>query len=110
MRPYQLSFRSNIDVLTIHTCFSLERAAVVLVILESIFGLDPPLEVTDPVYLKLFTSSSLWPFYLDLPLKAIEVVYRQAQSPFCTLCRVYPLKLMKVLTPMLTLPLWSGIA
>ena len=51
--------------LSLHICFSLERAAVVWAILESVSGLDPSLEMIDPRYLKLFfTSSSFWPFIL----------------------------------------------
>ena len=58
--------------LSLHTCFSLDRAAVVWAILESISNLDPSLEMIDPRYLKLFfTSSSLWPLILISLWKAL---------------------------------------
>ena len=44
--------------------FSLERAAVVLAILERISGFDPSLEMIAPRYLKFSTSSSGRPFIL----------------------------------------------
>ena len=49
--------------LSLYIGFSLERAAVVWAILERISGLNPP-DITDPRFLKLFTSSSLWTFIL----------------------------------------------
>ena len=50
--------------LSLHMIFSLERAAVVWAILDRISGFDPSLEMIAPRYLKLSTSSSLWPFIL----------------------------------------------
>ena len=60
--------------LPLHMIFSLERAAVVWAILESISGFDLSLEMIAPKYLKFSTSSNLWPFILDLSLEAIWVV------------------------------------
>ena len=57
-RPHQLSFRSKETFLSLHIGFSLERVDVIWAILESIPGLDPAFELTDP-RLKHFTSSRL---------------------------------------------------
>ena len=69
-----LTLEASEMFLSLHMSFSLERAAVVWAILERISGFDPSLEMIAPRYLKFSTSSSLWPFYLDLSLKAIWVV------------------------------------
>ena len=57
--------------LSFHMIFSLERAAVVWVILKRISGFDPSLEMIAPRYLKLSTPLT---FYLDLSLEAIWIV------------------------------------
>ena len=69
-----LTLETSETFLSLHMIFSLERAAVVWAILERISGFDPSLEMIAPKYLKFSTSSSLWPFYLDLFLEAIWFV------------------------------------
>ena len=59
-----LTLEASEMFLSLHMIFSLERAAVVWAILERISGFDPSLEMIAPRYLKLSTSSSLWPFIL----------------------------------------------
>ena len=49
-------------LLSIQTSFSLVNAAVVCAILESISGLEPTSDITEPRYLKLVTVSSFCPF------------------------------------------------
>ena len=56
-----LTLEASEMFLSLHMIFSLERAAVVL---ERILGFDPSLEIIAPRYLKISTSSSLWPFIL----------------------------------------------
>ena len=51
-------------LLSFQTCFNLVNAAVVCAILESILGLEPSSEKTEPGYLKLVTVSSFSPFTL----------------------------------------------
>ena len=43
---------------SLHIGFRLERAAVVHAIMNGISGMDPSLEMTDPIYLKLLWSLS----------------------------------------------------
>ena len=62
-------------LLSIQTGFSLANAAVVCSILESISGLEPSLDITEPRYLKLVTVSSFCPF--DLCVDATGVVCHQ---------------------------------
>ena len=59
-----LTLEASEMFLSLHTIFSLERAAVVWAILKRISGFDPSLEMIAPRYLKFSTSSSLWPFIL----------------------------------------------
>ena len=49
-------------LLSFQTGFSLVNAAVVCAILESISGLEPTSDITEPRYLKLVTVSSFCPF------------------------------------------------
>ena len=51
-------------LLSIQTGFSLVNAAVACAILESISGLEPSSDITEPRYLKLATVSSFCPFTL----------------------------------------------
>ena len=51
-------------LLSIHTGFSLVKAAVVCAILENISGLELSSVMTEPRYLKLVTVSSFCPFTL----------------------------------------------
>ena len=64
-------------LLSFQTGFNLVNTAVVCVILESISGLEPTLDTTEPRYLKLVTVSSFSPFtlifYLLMPLVQSEV-------------------------------------
>ena len=64
-------------LLSIQTGFSLVSAAVVCAILESISGLEPPLVITEPRYLKLVTVSSLNPFTLISVLSSGPFVVSQ---------------------------------
>ena len=59
-----LTLQASEMFLSLHMSFSLERPAVVWVILERISGFDPSLEMIAPRYLKFSTSSSLRPFIL----------------------------------------------
>ena len=70
-----LTLEASEMFLSLHMIFSLERASVVWAILERISDFDPSLEMIAPRYLKLSTSSSLWPFILiSWSLEAIRVV------------------------------------
>ena len=51
-------------LLSFQTGFNLVNATVVCVILESISGLEPSSDTTDPRYQKLVTASSFCPFTL----------------------------------------------
>ena len=58
-------------LLSFQTGFNLVNAAVVCAILESISGLEPSSVITEPMYLKLVTVSSVCPFtliYVFMPL------------------------------------------
>ena len=59
-----LTLEASEMLLSLHMIFSLERAAAVCAILESILGFDPSLEMIALGYLKFSTASSLWPFIL----------------------------------------------
>ena len=50
--------------LSFKTGFNLVSAAVICAILESISGLEPSSDTTEPSYLKLVTVSSFCPFIL----------------------------------------------
>ena len=72
-KTVKLSVRINVTLevreifLSFHMILSLVRAAVVWTIVESISGLEPSLEMTDPKYLKFSNSSNRWHFiYLSL--------------------------------------------
>ena len=58
-----LALEARETFLSLHKGFSLERVDVIWAIMESIPGLDPAIEITDP-RLNQFTSSRLWPFSL----------------------------------------------
>ena len=65
-------------LLLFQTGFSLLNAAVFCAILESISGLEPSSDTTEPRYLKLVTVSSFWPFTLiSLIVGAAGVVCHQ---------------------------------
>ena len=51
-------------LLSFQTGFNLANAAVVCAILESISGLEPSSDTTEPMHLKLVTVSSFYPFNL----------------------------------------------
>ena len=52
-------------LLSFHTCFNLVNAAVACAILESISGLEPSSDTTEPRYLKLVAVSCFCPFTLN---------------------------------------------
>ena len=96
-RPHQLNLRSKRDVLVP----PYERAAVVWAILERISGLDPSLEMIAPRYLKLSTSSSLWPFILISLWKPLGlfVITFVLSGPISILYLVVVLPRMSIRTP-----------
>ena len=63
-------------LLSFQTGFSLVNAAVVCAILESVSGLEPSSDKTEPSYLKLVTVSSFCPFTL-ISVDATGVVCHQ---------------------------------
>ena len=130
-----LSLEASEVFLSLHMIFSLERAAVAGAILERISGFDPSLEMIAPRYLKLSTSSSLWPFILISLWKPLElfVITFVLSGPISILYPVVVLsrrsirtpassfsafttmssakrKLVMSRPPMLTLPSWSSKA
>ena len=88
-----LTLEASEMFLSLHMIFSLERAAVVRVILERIPGFDPSLQMIVPRYLKFSTSSSLWSFNWSLfgsHLGCLSSLLSCLDlSPFCTLWRLF---------------------
>ena len=131
-----LTLEASEMFLSLHMIFSLERAAVVLAILERISGLDPSLEMIAPRHLKFSTSSCLWPFIL-IPLwkpfglfvitfvlsGPISILYllmvvsrwstrtpaSSSSSAFTTMSSAKQTLVIRR-PPMLTLPSWSSSA
>ena len=129
-------FEASEMFLSLHIIFSLERAAVVLAILERISGFDPSLQMIAPRYLKFTTSSSLWHFILISLWKPfglfviifvlsgpISILYlvvvvsrRSTRTPASSSSSAFTTmssakwKLVISRPPMLTLPSWSSNA
>ena len=58
-------------LLLLQTDFNLDNAAVICAILESISGLEPLSDTTEPRYLMLVTVSSFFPFNLCVDVTAV---------------------------------------
>ena len=127
-----LIFELTVMFLSFHKGFNLVSAAVVCAILASISGLEPTSVIIDPKYLKLVTVSSLCPltltsvlmpcvlFVISLVFSAlismpydVDVFSRRSttltsscSSPAKPSMSSAKRRLVIVLPPMLTVPLW----